>query len=259
MFDEQELKTVLLKRVQLRSKAPIFVPILQKGLQGERVYRSLHEVNRLTLSNLGLLHLHSRATQFTMHVGSDIKEGLSRASVDNRKKSNLFTRGYDGSGHVTVGASHKGRIWSHKVAEDISAWVEWCREIGDKLLDSSISTEHILEHAIVPEVIEERPAPVPTLIEWPISFLKRSDEAVFVEVGGISAPFYKSNLEITTFRDTGPLCFRVVVEDNEAEYEVAFNGPEVQYRPVGDAEAFIQASDNRQSLTSWFQEDWPAI
>ena len=46
-------------------------------IHGEQVYRSLYGINRLILSNLGLLHLISRATQFTMHVGTDIKEGLN--------------------------------------------------------------------------------------------------------------------------------------------------------------------------------------
>src|SRR5690606_32047109 len=73
-------------------------------IRGERVYRSLYGVNRLILANLGLLHLLSRAVQFTMHVGTDIKEGLSRASVSNRRKSNLFSRGYEGGESVTIGA-----------------------------------------------------------------------------------------------------------------------------------------------------------
>lgn len=228
-------------------------------VRGEQVYRSLHGVSRLTLSNLGLLHLLSRATQFTMHVGSDIKEGLSRAAVENRKKSNLFSRGYAGGEHVTVGASHKGRIWSHQVAEDISAWTEWCEEVGEKLLDASISTEEILEHAIIPEQLEKRPPLVPTHIEWPVSFLRRSDEAVHVEIGSVSVPFYEADLQITTFDDSGPLCFRVVADGQSAEYEIEFEGEEVRYVPRGRSQAFFRASGERRPLPKWFQEAYPTI
>ena len=228
-------------------------------IRGEIVYRCLYDVNRLILSNLGLLHLLSRATQFTMHVGSDIKEGLSRASVTNRKKSNLFSRGYEGGESLTIGASHKGRIWSHKVADDISEWVEWCQHVGAKLLDETISTDKILEHAIIPEVIEKRPPLVPLTIEWPPYFLARSDEAVRVEVGSKSVPFYEADLEIVSFSDAGPIRFRVSIEDAQVEYEVAFKGKSVEYLPVSGAVAFLSASGKKETLTEWFQEEYPVI
>ncbi len=48
-------------------------------IRGEQVFRALSGVKQLILTNLGLGHSLSRAVRFTMHVGADIKEGLTQA------------------------------------------------------------------------------------------------------------------------------------------------------------------------------------
>ena len=192
-------------------------------------------------------------------MGSDIKEGLSRASVSNRKKSNLFSRGYEGGINVTIGASHNGRIWAHQIATDLSEWVEWCQHIGTKLLDDSISTEKILEHVIIPEVITDRPKLVPLIIEWPTHFLMRSDETVQVEVDGLSVPFYQAELAITSFSDTGPIQFCIRAADTQIDYEVVFNGDVVKYLPTTGSDVYLVASGHRETMTEWFQEEFPII
>src|SRR5207248_1564735 len=108
----------------------------------------LKGVNRLQLMNLGLKHILNRTTRFTMYVGSDILEGLSDTSQQNRIKTNLFGKGFEGGERTTVGCSLKGRIWSHRIAEDISEWLEWCQGLGTKLIDSTITTEKILNTVI---------------------------------------------------------------------------------------------------------------
>lgn len=228
-------------------------------IRGEQVYRVLSGINRLTLANLGLLHLLSRAAQFTMYVGTDIGEGLTPSSRMNRKKSNLFSRGYEGGESVTVGASHKGRVWSHRIAESISEWVLWCQRIGQKLLDDSISTDTILDHVIIPKIVDKRPKLIPLTIEWPHYFLSRSDEAVMVAIGDKSLPFYQVDLRISSFTDTGPLCFVVVIDGQEAQYEIIFEGKKVKYVPLSDKVIYLSVSNQRSTLTDWFQDEHPII
>ena len=228
-------------------------------IRGEKIYRCLYGLNRLILSNLGLLHLLSRATQFTMHVGSDIKEGLSRAAVSNRKKSNLFSRGYEGGESVTLGASHKGRVWSHKVAAGVSEWVDWSKQIGSKLLDETISTEKILEHVIIPEVLAERPNLVPLSIEWPHYFLKRSEEAVQVVIDDHAAPFYEAALEIATFTESGPIGFYVKTDAGKVDFSLSFKDKSVEYRPSSGRDVYILVSGQKKRLNEWFQAEPPVI
>ena len=228
-------------------------------IRGEQVYRTLHDINRLILSNLGMLHLLSRAAQFTMHAGSDIKTGLSSASLSNRWKTNLFGRGNEDGKSVTLGAAHKGRIWSHRSALSIADWVEWCHHVGKKLLNDDISTKEILEHVIIPEKIEERPNMVPLAIEWPHYFLTRDAEAVHVEIDGAEYPFYEVGLEITEFKDTGPLGFHVAIDGKQVKYEVKFREHQVQYVSTSDVAAYISVSDRRLTLNDWFQDEPPVI
>ena len=230
-----------------------------KIIRGEKVYRSLDKVNRLILSNLGLIHLLSRAKQFTMHVGSDIKEGLSRASISGRTKSNIFSRGYENGESVTIGASHKGRIWSQKIASDISEWVEWCHHVGQKLIDDSISTERILEHAIIPQEQLQRPNLVPLIVEWPISFWMRNEESLNIEINGKVVPFYESQLDIITFNNSGPIRFRVSIEGEYADYELIFTETSIQYRAINSVHAYISNSSRRILLSDLFTEESPII
>lgn len=228
-------------------------------IRGESIYRSLHGINRPILMNLGLLHVLSRAAQFTMHVGSDIKSGLSHASLQNRRKSNLFGRGYEDGNRVSLGGSHKGRIWSHKIAEDISEWVEWCHKIGAKLDDDSISAEDILQQVIVPEVVKQRPSFVPITIEWSEYFYMRSEDAVHVEIDGERVEFYEAGFEISRFTETGPLCFSLFTENKRVEYEIVFKNGQVEYRPKGGKFAYIHSSGKRESLSDCFQREPPIV
>ena len=103
---------------------------------GDRVFRVLGGIQRLVVANLGLKAALNRAVRFTMYAGPDVRQGISDAQLQNRVASNLFGFGYEAGSRASVGCSQKGRIWSYRVAEDISEWTRWCAEIGDKLADN---------------------------------------------------------------------------------------------------------------------------
>lgn len=75
------------------------------------------------LMNLDLHHSLSRAVRFAMFVRVDIQDGLSQAQQQGKLKSNTFGRGFELGEKVTVGCSHRGRIWSYRIASDVSQWV----------------------------------------------------------------------------------------------------------------------------------------
>lgn len=93
-----------------------------------------------------------------MHVGPDVKSGLSQVLLEGKIKTIIFGRGYAGGDKASVGCSKKGRIWSFHIAADIGEWVEWCHEIGAKLLNNKINVEEILKGALIPEQVNRRPA-----------------------------------------------------------------------------------------------------
>lgn len=227
-------------------------------IRGDQVFRSLSGINRLMLMNLGLNHSLSRAVRFTMYTGGDIGTGLTEAQLQNKIKSNLFGRGFENGGKASIGCSHRGRIWSYKIADDISAWVEWCQAIGRKLLDNSIDTAEILQHVLRPQETRERPPLVPLVIEWSEAFVHR-EGIMDVEIRGERVPFYEASLELVSHDRESPLRFRVSTGENSAIYEISFRENGVDYVPVGLEEAVLVVNRKRLSLSEAFQNEPPIL
>lgn len=228
-------------------------------ISGETVFRSLGNIRRLTLTNLGLSHPLGKNIRYTMFMGADIAEGLSEAQRFNRRKSNLFGLGYEDDEKVTVGCSFKGRFWSHRVAYDLSEWVDWCAHVGKKLLDDSIDTNDVFTHVIKARRVEERPALVPVMVAWPEDFQSQPEEMVDIEIGGVIAPFFECDTEIVDYTDTGPLCFNVVAYAQRATFEVKISESGAVFTQTAGPTAYAKVRNKRQPLIDWFNQDPPII
>lgn len=229
-------------------------------VRGETVFRILHGIKWPILMNLGLSHAVNRAVRFTMHIGADIRAGLADPQLRNKRKANVFARGYEDGGRATAGCSYRGRIWSYRIASDISEWVAWCTKIGDKLLNDRISVDDLFAGAIVPEAVTERPRLVPVAIEWGDGLLQRSEEVVQLEFGGTQTPLLEVGIELTTIAPDGPLRFRVFSENGAADYEVRFSAQGVDYVPLGRHRARIWVGRRWRPLEDWLRnEDGPVI
>jgi len=226
---------------------------------GETVFRTLGNIRRLTLTNLGLSHPLGKNIRYTMFMGADIAEGLSEAQRLNRRKSNLFGMGYESDEKVTVGCSSKGRFWSHKVAFDLSEWIDWCAHVGAKLLDTTIDTDQVFAHVIKARRINERPALVPVMVSWPEDFQSQPEEMVDIAVGDITSPFFECDIEITGYVENGPLLFDVVAQSQRATFEVRISEAAAVFRQVAGATAYAKVRNRRQPLADWFNLDPPII
>ena len=229
-------------------------------IKGEDVFRSFRGLSRLILMNLGLTHSISRRVRFTMYVGADVYPGLSDAQTSDKIKTNLFGYGYEGGTRASVGASKKGRIWSHKIAHDISEWLDWCAGVGTKLLDAT--PIDLLSNALIPKQLVSRPTLIPLSIEWPEEFYERNEESIYVEIQGKRVPFFEASLELTSETRTEPIRFLVKAEAESAEYEVKFSASGVEYSPT--SAKFVQILSGpglrkRLLLSDWFKREWPTI
>ena len=114
--------------------------------------------------NLGLSHAVNRAVRFTMHIGADIRAGLADPQLRNKRKANVLARGYEEGGRATPGCSYKGRIWSYRIANDISEWVALERpDVHRSFLARKTAPNHqplssfvLLEALAVSETLGER-------------------------------------------------------------------------------------------------------
>ena len=228
-------------------------------VSGEAVFRALGRIRRLTLTNLGLSHAFGKNIRYTKFMGADIAEGLSEAQRLSRRKSDLFGMGYEDDEKVTVGCSFKGRLWSHRIAYDLSEWVEWCAHIGAKLLDSTIDTDEVFTNVIKARRISERPSLVPVMVSWPESFQEMAEEVIDIEIGAHTAPFYECDTEIVSYSDTGPLTFAVVSGGRRAIFEVGITEAAAVFRQAEGAVAYATVRGKRKPLADWFNADPPLI
>ena len=124
---------------------------------GPEIYRVMAQIKRLVPTNVGVLDVRNRARRFSFHVGADVTEGFPTAEAQTKTQTNIFAYGYDNGNRSSVGASIKGRIWSHRVAMSLKQWMDWCDEVGGKVTDASISVDNVIASFIRPRTAEERP------------------------------------------------------------------------------------------------------
>ncbi len=173
----------LLAQVVLDSKERV------KPIQGDVVFRTLGNINRLLFQNVGVRKHGRRNISYAMYTGSDVEKALTEAQTANSIKSNLTGTGWEGGHPVAVGCSYKGRIWSQRGHGPIPRFVEWCTTVGTKLLDASIDTSKILTHVLIPKEIDKLPDAVLLAVDWPIELVSKLEEHLTVGWEGRSSPF----------------------------------------------------------------------
>lgn len=208
-------------------------------INGENVYRVMAAVNRLVPTNVGVLDVRNRARRFSMYVGADVAEGFPVAEAQTKTKTNIFANGFENGRRISIGASLKGRVWSYRVATSLKQWVDWCNEVGTKLLDETINIDALMESFIRPQVIEERPELAVLSAEWPWEIFLSTSEETRIERGGVGWPLVDAELEIASSSTTGPIQFDIVTENWRAQYEAAFIDGSIVFRSRDDAEANI--------------------
>lgn len=224
-----------------------------RRLQGENVYRLMARVQRLVPTNVGLLDVRNASRRFSMHVGADVSEGFPVAEAQTKTKTNIFARGYEDGHRVGFGASLKGRIWSYQIARSLSAWKEWCRAAGAKLIDDNIDVEDVLRHFIRPKALEVRPEYAPLGLEWSWEIQQRTSEALQVEYHGVSWPLVDADLRWKTNERTGPLILEVVTPQWSADYAVSFGADGMEYQ-AEHGEVAVRTRDGSTVLSAFLKE-----
>lgn len=237
-------------------------------ITGEKVYRVMADLKRLVPTNLGLLDVRNRSRRFSMHVGADVTEGFPRVEAQTKTKTNIFAYGYENGVKVSVGASLKGRIWSHMVANSLKQWVDWCDHVGSKLSNDAISIDEVMQNFIKPENIEVRPPLVPLAIDWPWQVYANQSEDLRLEHAGASSALVDVSFRLLNFVDAGAIAFEVATSDWSLNYELELGNGAMTFSAVG-ADAALTSSRktpasfveflNRTGMYVYFEKDALAI
>lgn len=233
-------------------------------IDGENVFRAMAGITRLTIQNVGLSDAIGRNRKFTMLSGVDVSEGLSAASLASKIKTNAFGRGYEHGSRVSIGASRKGRLWSHWRAASLVDWRDWCHMIGTKLLNDEISTEQVFSGTLLSKLVVERPKRTPIAMDWGEDVWRYSDQNLEVIIAGQRIPLLECDLELLNNDETGPIRFYVKSEKEghpiAVEFEIVFSDGAVEYRRRGLTDGEVVTGRGRKMpLSAWFQSDPPAV
>jgi superfamily II DNA or RNA helicase len=203
---------------------------------GKSVYKTMVTILRRIPTNIGLLDVMNRSSRFEMHAGSNVDEALPDARRTNKTQTNIFAHGFsakDGD-RISIGASVKGRIWSHMAATNLVAWMKWCDHIGRLISDDSIDPAEVMAGFIVPEELNDRPPLVALALEWATEAFLDTSEDIQVMINGSRCALLDAELKITDFKPDGAIPFTVETPDGQAaQYKLEMRGGEMHFTATG--------------------------
>jgi hypothetical protein len=220
---------------------------------GPDVYRSMHGLERLIATTVGVTDVFSRTRRFSFHVGADVADGFPTAEATTKAQTNIYASGFRAGVKVGIGASLKGRIWTHQVAPTIKHWVDWCDAVGEKLLDRSIDPTQVMEQFIRPELLNAWPDSVPLAVEWPVDMLTGGPASLRLCLRDVEADAHHVDLEITDHAPGKAVAFDVVTEHWRASYELVLDGDGMRLRSRGD-EVIVRTSRRDATLTQYLPD-----
>jgi superfamily II DNA or RNA helicase len=233
-------------------------------IKGNEVFRSFAGVNRLVLQQVGLTELLGRNVRYTGRMGGNVGPGVPDVQRRRTLKSVLSGSGYEDGEKSTVGASRKGRIWSHR-RERVDQLAVWCKKMGVKLLDNTIDPEEILKGTLEAKTIVERPTKMPISIDWPEEIYRTPEALWSVVIGEQEYPLGELSLELMSPSLGGVLQFAIASETDTAELELSlFEESEIpNYRFVahGDRKIQMRRGERAQpeNIADFFYDNPPMI
>jgi hypothetical protein len=233
-------------------------------IKGQDVFRTFAGVNRLRLQNVGLTEQLGRNVRYTGRMGADIEPALPGVQLRRTRKSVLSGTGYEGGEMVTVGASRKGRIWSHR-RDRVDQLAVWCKKIGAKLLDDDIDPDEVLKGTLEAKTILARPAKMPITVDWPEEIYTAPEASWMIVIGGQEYHVGELSLEIVSPSLAGPLRFVIASENERAELGLElFEVEEVpNYRFVvrGEVPVHVRRGERAEAenATDFFYNHPPTI
>lgn len=223
---------------------------------GTQVYRVMGDVQRLVPTNVGVLDARSQFRRFSMHVGSDVTESFTAAEAGTKTQTNISGSGFREGERVNISASQKGRIWSHSTATSLKQWCSWCDAIGTKLLDDTVTIEHVIGNFILPEPLNGRPGGVLLGVEWPWELHTQNAESMRLTYDDKTVEAVYCDLIPDTSSSTGPFKFTISNGAWTVPYEAAVSAEGVvSYSCVNTDEIQVVRPRSELPLSLWLNQN----
>lgn len=233
-------------------------------IRGQQVFRTFSGVTRLRLQNVGLTEQLGRNVRYTGRMGADVAAELPDVQRRHARKSVLSGSGFEDGHKATVGASRKGRIWSHH-RDRVDQFTAWCKAIGAKLLDEGIDADEVLKGTLESTTIGERPKLVPIAADWPETLYTTPEAMWSLGIGGVQYGLYELDLEVASYSVDGPIRIKIVAEDRDAELILELfeddDGPNYRFVVQADQTVQIRRGERAEArdAAEFFYDDPPTI
>ncbi len=231
-------------------------------IEGQDVFRAFAGVKRLRYQNIGLTEQLGRNVRYTGRMGGDVEPALDDILRGHGSKSVLSGAGFEGGELVGVGASRKGRIWSHR-RDRLDQLATWCYAVGQKLLDTTIDPDEIVKGALSVKTLKGGPQKRPIGIDWPEEIYVDPETAWSVAIDGTVWSLAELSIEIDTPTVDGPVRFAIASDTERVELalELFEDGGAPNYRFVvqGNRTLEIVRGVGRTEAAAFFYRYPPAI
>lgn len=233
-------------------------------IQGPDVFRTFAGITRLKLQNVGLTEQLGRNVRYTGRMGADVDAVLTDLIKGKGRKSVLAGSGFENGARASVGASRKGRVWSHQ-RQNVARFVEWCDAVGRKMLDTRINPDDVLRGTLSAKTVRARPATMPICADWPEEMYKAPEISWTFTIDGVDYPAGELSIDLVAPSTSGPLQIRVSSESAAVTVELVFfeqdDAPNYAFRVLGTSKVSVRRGERAEplELSEFFYEDPPVV
>ncbi len=242
--------------------------IFQEGntslITGMNVFRIFHNINRLSLYNVGTRKGIGQDITFQSYFGKGVQDGIKLLEQGTLIKNNIFGVGYKEGEKISLGCSVKGKIWSYQRG-NLDELTKWCKSVGEMVEDETIDPNIVLQHTLAIKKITERPSIMPILIDWHPEMYEHAEDRYVIEINGLPLDITFTELNLFNPEVSGNIIFSVDTAQNSVLFEIELG------QNIATAEAFfkvsqisdeicsIQYGKTTKSLQDFFQQFTPII
>lgn len=235
-------------------------------VSGMNVFRIFHNVNRLSLFNVGTRRGIGQDVTFQSYYGKGVQDGIRELEQGTLIKNNIFGVGYKEGEKVSLGCSVKGKIWSYQRG-NLDELTKWCRDIGEIVSDNAIDPNVVLQHTLAIEKLQQRPNVMPILIDWNPEMYENIENKYSLSINGVNSDFafVELNLMNPSVDINQSLKFAIETENESVQFEIeiglsqAANEPYYKVNQLTNQICTILYGNKNQSLVSFFQGTTPTI
>ncbi|CAH0251159.1 DEAD/DEAH box helicase family protein [Chryseobacterium sp. Bi04] len=235
-------------------------------ISGMNVFRIFHNVNRLSLFNVGTRKGIGQDITFQSYFGKGVHDGIKKLEQGTLIKNNIFGVGYKDGEKISLGCSVKGKIWSYQRG-NLDELTKWCKDIGSIVENDAIDPNVVLEHTLAIEKLSQRPLDVmPILIDWNPEMYENIENRYKLNINGILYDFAHVELNLKDPTLDGPLKFSVDTDQFSVLFQI-----DLSFNPITNESFYdliqltnetcfiLFGNNNSETLLQFFKDNVPTI